>query len=342
MKSGSPPSIRPDPDPAPGSGDALVEFEVLAREADADALGDALLEAGALAVSVEDAQADSEAERPLYGEPAPAGDSGDTGAPGAPGVAGPAQATSWRLNRLKVLVGPDHEPGRILSLAAAAAGIEHPLVQASRTITDRDWVVLSQSQFAPVQVGGLWIVPTWIEPPDPEALVLRLDPGMAFGTGTHPTTRLCLLWLQKQALAGRSVLDYGCGSGILAIAAARLGAGRVHGVDIDPLACRAARDNSSRNGVHAVYTLPDSSEAPPAGDRFDVIVANILANPLAVLAPALLARLAARGRIALSGILRQQAAAVIDAYRNADPRLQIGVWRADGDWVCLAGERTDR
>jgi ribosomal protein L11 methyltransferase len=323
LKSGSPPSTRPDPDPASGTGDALVEFEVLAEAAYADALGDALVQAGALAVSVEDAQADSDCEQALYGEPDSAG------------------TTRWNMNRMKVLIGPDQEPGDILALAAAAAGIEHPVVQATRKLTDRDWVVLSQSQFAPVQVGHLWVVPSWVEPPEPDALVLRLDPGMAFGTGTHPTTRLCLLWLQDQPLAGRSVLDYGCGSGILAIAAARLGAAVVRGVDIDPLACRAARENSSRNGVHAVYTLPDSSEPPAAEARFDVIVANILANPLAVLAPALLARLSDSGRIALSGILEQQAAAVIDAYREADPRLQIGVWRDDGDWVCLAGQRTE-
>ena len=324
MKSGSPPSTHPDPELAqePAHDDALVEFEVLADASHAEALGDALVQAGAMAVSIEDAQADSPAEQPLYGEPDVTG------------------AMTWRLNRLKVLIGPEQDPGRILAEAAASAGISHPVVQASRALTDRDWVLLSQSQFAPVQVGRLWIVPTWAEPPDPDALVLRLDPGMAFGTGTHPTTRLCLQWLQELDLNGMSVLDYGCGSGILAIAAAKLGAERVRGIDVDPLACRAARANSRRNDVSADYTLPESTASPAAHGRFDVIVANILANPLIVLAPVLLAQLDQGGRLALSGVLDQQADALIDAYHKVDPRLSLSVWRRDGDWVCLSGQRS--
>jgi ribosomal protein L11 methyltransferase len=171
---------------------------------------------------------------------------------------------------------------------------------------------------------------------------LRLDPGMAFGTGAHPSTALCLQWLQANNQPGARVLDYGCGSGILAIAACKLGAASVVGVDIDPLALATARENSRRNGVEADYTAPGSlcSEGPAA--RFDIVIANILANPLILLAPVLVGLLAERGAIALAGLLEGQAGALIEAYRAADPSLQLAVWSRDGNWVCLAGRRASR
>jgi ribosomal protein L11 methyltransferase len=179
----------------------------------------------------------------------------------------------------------------------------------------------------------MWIVPSWCEPVDPTAVNLALDPGLAFGTGSHPTTRLCLEWLALELRRQASVLDYGCGSGILAIAAAKLGASRVVGVDVDPHAVDAARANAATNGVAAAFTFPDGLGA----DTFDVVVANILANPLRLLAPALAARVRGGGRIVLSGVLADQAADVAAAYA---PWFIIDVWRSGEDgWVALAGTR---
>jgi len=175
-------------------------------------------------------------------------------------------------------------------------------------------------------------VPSWHESPDPAAINLILDPGMAFGTGSHPTTRLCLEWLERHVTAGCSVLDYGCGSGILAIAAARLGAGPVAGVDIDPQAVEAARANAERNGVAALFA--DSAE--PVAGEYDVVVANILSNPLRVLAPAICAHVRPGGRLALSGILREQVDEIIAIYAQWIP-LQVADARED--WVCLSGIR---
>ena len=167
-------------------------------------------------------------------------------------------------------------------------------------IAEQDWVRQTQAQFGPIEIArGFWIVPSWSAVPDPGALNLRLDPGLAFGTGSHPTTRLCLEWLREHLAGGESVLDYGCGSGILAIAAAKLGADRVMGIDVDPQAVRASAHNARENDVDAAFVEPD---ALPAA-TYEVVVANILANPLIVLAPAIAQRVVAGGRIALSGIL---------------------------------------
>ncbi|MCL2635898.1 MAG: 50S ribosomal protein L11 methyltransferase, partial [Betaproteobacteria bacterium] len=185
----------------------------------------------------------------------------------------------------------------------------------------------------PIQVSPrLWIVPSWHDSPDPTAINLILDPGMAFGTGSHPTTRLCLEWLERRVTPGCSLLDYGCGSGILAIAAARLGAGRVAGVDIDSLAVEAARANAETNGVAALF----ADSAQPVAGEYDIVVANILANPLRVLAPAICAHVRPGGCLALSGILREQAAEIIGIYAAWLP-LEIADVRED--WVCLAGNK---
>ena len=197
----------------------------------------------------------------------------------------------------------------------------------------------TQSQFTPTRVSDrLWIVPSWHQPPDGHAVVVRLDPGVEFGTGTHPTTRLCLAWLDETLSAGASVLDYGCGSGILAITAAKLGAGAVVGVDIDPQALEVAKVNSSANDVDASYT--DSHGLSQRATTFDVVLANILSNPLKLLAPVLVARVAPRGSLVLSGILERQAEAVIATYLRTDANLQLGVWRREDGWVCLVGRRT--
>jgi ribosomal protein L11 methyltransferase len=219
--------------------------------------------------------------------------------------------------------------------AAAALGVARPSAE-RRIVAARDWVRETQSQFAPIRIGArLWIVPSWCAPADASAINLTLDPGLAFGTGSHPTTRLCLEWLVDAAVDGARVLDYGCGSGILAIAAAKLGAAQVDGVDVDPQAIRASADNARANGVDARFMLADALPLT----RADVVVANILANPLILLAPALAARVRDGGRIALAGILVPQAAAVQDAYA---PWFTLAPWREHDGWVLLAGTRRAR
>ncbi len=296
----------------------LREIILLADADRAEALSDALLDAGALAVSLEDAEADTDDESPLYGEP------GEE----------PARPI-WRHNRLLILLPAGVDPAQLIAVTADALGTRIPEIAVQRLLDDVDWVQLTQAQFPPTRIGaGLWIVPSWADPPQPDAINIRLDPGVAFGTGTHPTTRLCLKWLLENRPSGR-VLDYGCGSGLLAIAAARLGAREVVGIDIDPQALVAARANSERNAVLARYTAPD--DVP--GGTFDLVLANILANPLRLLAPMLLARVAAGGALVLSGILQRQAGELIDAYATVDPALPLAVWEADEGWVCLAGFR---
>jgi ribosomal protein L11 methyltransferase len=200
-------------------------------------------------------------------------------------------------------------------------------------IAEQNWVQLTQSQFDPIRVSErLWIVPSWHESPDPAAINLILDPGMAFGTGSHPTTRLCLEWLERTVIADCSILDYGCGSGILAIAAARLGAGRVAGVDIDPQAVEAAYANAERNGVTALF----ADSALPVAGEYDIVVANILSNPLRVLAPAICAHVRSGGQLALSGILREQAEEIIGIYAAWMP---LSVADIREDWVCLSGTK---
>jgi ribosomal protein L11 methyltransferase len=297
----------------------LRELTLTVAQREAERLADALLDAGALSVSVEDAEAGSERESPLYGEP---------------GLE--PQGHAWQRNRVRVLLDAARDPAALLAEAAAACALPMPAIDAIRAIEDADWVRLTQAQFPPVRVSErLWIVPSWHAPPDPRAIAIRLDPGAAFGTGTHPTTRLCLRWLDAELRPGTRVLDYGCGSGILAIAAAKLGAREVVGTDLDPQALATARANSANNAVTADYTAPDRL---PAGS-FDLVLANILSNPLKVLAPALLARVATGGSLVLSGILERQAQELIDAFAAADARVPLCIWGVDDGWVCLAGSR---
>jgi ribosomal protein L11 methyltransferase len=282
----------------------------------AEPLCDALLEAGALSASIEDADAGTPDEQPLFGEP------GSIPTPG------------WEHSRIIALLEPDADVSALLSEALAAVGLAELPTFSVEEIAEQNWVELTQSQFDPIRVSGrLWIVPSWHESPDPGAINLILDPGMAFGTGSHPTTRLCLEWLEKTVTAGATVLDYGCGSGILAIAAARLGAGRVAGVDIDPQAVEAARANAERNAVTALFA--DSAE--PVAGEYDLVVANILSNPLRVLAPAICAHVRKGGRLALSGILREQADEIIGIYAQWLP---LSVADTREDWVCLSGVKS--
>jgi ribosomal protein L11 methyltransferase len=288
-----------------------LRFDVDAQ--DADAWSDALLEAGALSVDLSDPHAGAPREMPVYGEPGSA-------------------AMLWPISRVAALFAPDADVDGALARAARSVECAVPAHERG-TVADQDWVRATQAQFAPIRIDdGLWIVPSWCSPPDPSAIALTLDPGLAFGTGAHPTTRLCLEWLRVHVSRDARVLDYGCGSGILAIAAASLGAAHVAGTDIDAQALAATADNARANGA-SVWIGPP--QALP-GDPYTIVVANILANPLILLAPALSHRTAVGGRIALSGVLESQAAEVRAAYA---PWFTLAAWRATEGWVLLAGER---
>jgi ribosomal protein L11 methyltransferase len=239
-----------------------------------------------------------------------------------------AQSVWLEAGQVCAILEPRQDPQAVIGAAARAAGMQAPRFSA-HPLDDQDWVRASQAQFEPLEVGKrLWIGPSWREPARGRVAV-RIDPGLAFGTGSHPTTKLILTYLEKDLKPGARVLDYGCGSGILAIAAAKLGAAQVDAVDLDPQALETTRANALANGVELNAALPD---ALPAAD-YDVVVSNILAQPLIVLAPLLAARGA---RLALSGILETQAGEVADAYR---PRFDLQVTGRDDGWVLLSGSR---
>lgn len=262
----------------------------------ADAFGDALIEAGAHSVSTD--------------------------------------ALEGRTCALSALVALGADPAPIVARAAALAGLERAPGWRVQRVEDEDWVRRSQAQFAPVSIGErLWIGPSWSPVPDARRAIVRIDPGLAFGTGSHPTTRLMLRFLERHVRGGERVLDYGCGSGILAIAASKLGASRVDAVDTDPEAIGTAAENARANGVTMLAALP---EGLPCAARYDLVVSNILAQPLILLAPLLAARVAEPGRIALAGILESQAEEVARAYA---PFLRLGPSQADEGWVLLEGAR---
>ena len=286
---------------------------ILVDSKQAEPLSDALIEAGALSVSREDADAGTLDETPLFGEP------------------DHPSAELWPHSIAVVLLDENADVAQTLAAAARQAGVPIPSDYSVETVAEQDWVRLTQSQFDPIPISPrLWIVPTWHEAPDSRAINLKLDPGLAFGTGSHPTTRLCLRWLDDHLGGGEMLLDYGCGSGILAIAAAKLGAAQVDGVDIDTQAVTASRDNATLNDVNARFCLP--GELAPG--QYDVVVANILTNPLKGMAPLLAGRVRPGGQLVLSGILAEQADEVMAIYREwfvFDPPA------LDEGWVRLAG-----
>ena len=279
------------------------------------ALSDALLEAGAISVDVADAHAGTGQETPIFQEPGE-----------EPGLA-------YSSNRLIALFDPGTDAAAALARACAAAGLDPVPEYRTAEVPEQDWVKLTQSQFAPTRVSArLWVVPSWHAAPDGSAINIVLDPGLAFGTGSHPSTRLCLDWLDRHLIPGSSVIDYGCGSGILAIAAAKLGAGRVVGVDIDPLALVTSRYNAEQNRVAATFVGADGLRPQPS----DVVMANILSNPLKILAPLLTELTMPRGQVVLSGILAPQAGAVADAYSEwFDMELPV----EEQGWIRLSGRR---
>ena len=310
-----------------------------------EALSDALLELGALSVDLLDADADTPDEQAVFAEP---------GEP-PPGV--------WQHNRVSALFDSHQDVSAILRNASAIIGIKQIPQHRIETLTDNDWVRLTQSQFEPIPISPrLWIVPTWHTPNDPNAINIVLDPGLAFGTGSHPTTRLCLRWLDNNLQGGESVLDYGCGSGILAIAALKLGAAHAVGVDVDLQAVIASRDNAVANQVSEVrFYLPDvaplnSSEellmeplairlgeqATPAkslvmaGHPYDLVVANILTNPLRMLAPVLANATRQGGQIVLSGILEEQAHEMMTIYQQW---FDLNAPIFEDGWSCLSGRK---
>ena len=280
---------------------------------DAERWADALLEAGALSVDAGDANEGTNAETALFGEPG-------------------AETASWPVTRLTVLFDSNTDIAAMLARVGAELRSPPPRYTVE-PVAEIDWVRNTQTQFESIQASErVWIVPSWREPPCANAISLRIDPGLAFGTGSHATTRLCLRWLDAHLPPGASVLDYGCGSGILAIAAVQLGATGVCGVDVDPQAVRASQANAAANAVDVWFGSPDALRV----GVFDVVVANILANPLQLLAPLLAGRVRAGGRIVLSGVLDAQASQVAAVYARW---FNMEIWGTEEGWVALAGSR---
>ena len=275
----------------------------------AETYEDAFLEVGAVSVTFMDAE-----DQPIF-EP----DLGTT--------------PLWSNTHLLALFEADTDPANLVAHLQLLTGGELPAHEIEH-IEDQDWERSWMDNFQPMRFGQrLWIVPSWHAAPEPEAVNLLLDPGLAFGTGTHPTTALCLEWLDGQDLNDCTVIDFGCGSGILAIAALLLGAPQAIGTDIDPQALEASRDNTGRNGIDParfpVYLPADMPQQPA-----DVVVANILAGPLVSLAPQITALVKAGGRLALSGILAEQAEEVRAAYADA---FDLDPTAIKDGWVRISG-----
>ena len=281
----------------------------------ADALSDEL---DCVSVSVEDADADSPAEQALYGEPG----------------LHPPQA-GWERSTIRALFETEAQATQAVTLLMTQSWTQGLELVAMQPVADEDWVRLTQSQFTPVQITpSFWIVPTWHEPPADAQRFIRLDPGLAFGTGSHPTTRMCLRWIALHARNTRPwtrVLDYGCGSGILAIAASLHGAGEVDAVDIDPAAVQSSQDNAKANGVAIRCGLPDL-----AAGTYPLVLANILASPLKLLAPLLCGHLQADAELVLAGILERQAAELTAAYA---PWIRLEVTDSEDGWILMTGRR---
>ncbi len=301
-----------------------VTLIIKADAANAELLSDALMEQGALSVDIHDAAADTQDEQMLFGEP------------------GEPCEEIWRNAEVSALFCQDADIDEILRNLTPIAQPGNQLDFRLERVEEQDWVRLTQSQFDPIQISRrLWIVPTWHQAPDPDAINLILDPGLAFGTGSHPTTQLCLSWLDQNLRPGARIVDYGCGSGILAIAALKLGASHVTGIDIDSQAIKASQENAARNHCAAsqfFFTTKHQAATRDlqAQEQADVVVANILANPLIMLAPVLAQLVRQQGSIVLSGILQQQAAEVKYAYQQW---FDMDSGNEQQGWVLLTGSK---
>ena len=298
----------------------MYELVLQAPESLVESVSDALMdELDALSVSVEDSDADTDAEHALFGEP---------------GM--PAPSAGWVRSTLKALFETEQAASEAATLLLAQDWATQPGASISMTslhkVEEQDWVRLTQSQFDPVEITPeFWIVPTWHEPPAGAKRVIRLDPGMAFGTGTHPTTRMCLGWIaaHEADIAGRRVLDYGCGSGILAIGAAMHGGTPIDAVDIDPAAISTTAQNAADNGVTLRSGAPDM-----AAGQYPLVLANILATPLKMLAPLLCGHVAPGGHLVLAGILERQADELQAAYA---PWIALEVEDTQDGWILMTG-----
>lgn len=294
----------------------MFELVLRAPEALVEPVSEALMEElEALSVSVEDADVDTEAEQALFGEP---------------GM--PAPKSGWQRSTVKALFAQEAQATEAATLLLAQEWASELQVQSLQEVADQDWVRLTQSQFAPVEITpAFWIVPSWHEAPQQAQQVIRLDPGLAFGTGTHPTTRMCLRWIAQQDAERRArwqrVLDYGCGSGILAIGAALHGAREIDAVDIDPAAVQSTLDNAQANGVTLRAGLPELAQG-----QYPLVLANILATPLKLLAPLLAGHVAPGGDLVLAGILERQADELKAAYA---PWCELQVSDAENGWVLM-------
>lgn len=288
-------------------------LKIQANDTNADAISDALMELGALSASIEDANAETQAEQAIFGEP------GDP----PPGI--------WQQNVVTAMLEADANVMQLLAALEQETNISG-FSYSTQTIEEQDWVRLTQSQFEPIEITPkLWIVPTWHEAPAQDAINIILDPGLAFGTGSHPTTHLCLAWLTQQPKLQR-VLDYGCGSGILAIAAKKLGATEVTGVDIDPQAVIASQYNAENNQVDIQFY--DSNAY--LHEAYDVVVANILSSALMVLAPVIAKSCKTGGKMALSGILETQKEALTQQYSEW---FDVDTPVVKDGWVLLTGTK---
>jgi ribosomal protein L11 methyltransferase len=283
--------------------------------ASAEALEAALLDAGALAITLRD-----RADEPLL----------------EPGV---GETPLWQAIRLTGLFPADADMDAVVgAVRARLPGVASaPRIE---ILEDRDWSREWMRHYQPMQFGErLWICPSWLEPPQPDAVNLLLDPGLAFGTGTHPTTAMCLSAVDRRVRDGQWVVDYGCGSGVLGVAALRLGAGRLLAIDNDPQALTATRANAERNGIARASLHigpPDDPAVATWEGRGDLVLANILAGPLAALRDTLCDLLAPGGELVMAGLLDTQAAGLIETYA---PRLILTVIDQQQEWVCLAGRR---
>lgn len=293
---------------------AWVSLKIEAQDNTADLISDTLMELGALSAIIEDANAETIDEQPIFGEP------GDP----PPGI--------WQQNLVSALFDEGVDVTQVISDLQQQTKLNN-LQYSTETIQEQDWVRATQSQFDPIKItDNLWIVPTWHESPNSDAINIVLDPGLAFGTGSHPTTHLCLAWLTQTVSPDQSVLDYGCGSGILAIAAKKLGAGKVVGTDIDAQAIQSSLYNAEQNQVVAEFYHAGKYQT----QQFDIVVANILSSALSVLAPALASSCKPNGKIALSGILKEQAADVSAIYAEW---FNMELPQFMDSWVLLTGTR---